>query len=479
MQTASPLPRADVPPSRNQLGLWDVISLLVGIVVGVSIFKVPSLVFDRAGSPEMGLLVWGIGALLALVGAMCYAELAATYPGFGAEYIYLGRAFGRPVAFLFGWMQTFIILPGSVGAMAFVFATYASEFFPERSGTQDALAGGAIGVLCLLHLIGFQAGRRVQNLLTIIKVVALAGILVCGLVLPVAERPAVSNDVAQRVVHWSQLGLPLVLVLYSYGGWSDVAVVTADVRDCRRNMPRALAIGLALTAALYLLLNLAYLRVLGYSGVCHSEAPAADVVEQTLRIPAATSLMRLVIMISALGAIHGMIFSGSRLLSAIGADFPVFRRWNIWNQKHVPFWSVLTVGGVSILMTAILGTVSGRNRLQALLIWAHLPVPDWNQFGGSFDVFVAASAPYFWIFFGLSGIALILLRLRDCDRLRPFSVPGYPITPILFIITSGFMLWSSLNYAGWLTLMMLPVLTLGILLAVLQRSPASPEKSGS
>lgn len=475
MKTPPPLPLNESSPSRHQLGLWDVISLLIGIVVGVSIFRVPPLVFDRAGSPETGLIVWGVGAVLALIGAMCYAELAATYPGFGAEYIYLGRAFGRPVSFLFGWMQTFVILPGSVGAMAFVFATYASQFLPDRSGTQDALAGGAIALLCLLHLIGFQSGRRVQNLLTTIKVTALVGILVCGLILPVPERPAEANLVAHQAVNWTQLGLPLVLVLYSYGGWSDVAVVTADVRDCQRNMPRALAIGLGLTAALYLLLNLAYLRVLGYSGVCQSEAPAADVVERTLRLPAATGLMRVVVMISALGAIHGMIFSGSRLLAAIGADFPIFRRWNIWNRNHVPFWSVSTVGGVSILMTAILGTVSGRTRLQTLLTWLHLPVPDWSQFGGSFDVFVAASAPYFWIFFGMSGIALIRLRSRDRDRSRPFKVPGYPLTPLLFILTSAFMLWSSLNYAGWLTLMMLPVLGLGILLAAIQRAPEKSE----
>lgn len=459
----------------SSLGMWDVISLMIGIVVGVSIFKVPGTVFLLAGDPFMGLAIWGIGAALALSGAMCYAELAAAYPRFGAEYIYLGQAYGRHVAFLFGWMQTCVILPGSVGAMAFVFATYAGEISPRLHTYSGLVAACAIAGLALLQLIGFQVGKVAQNLLTAIKVISLSGVLLCGLCL---SAPAKHVDVAEPTAEavpvtssrtWGDLGLALVFVLYSYGGWSDVATVTPEVRECRKNMPRALAIGLTFIAGLYLLLNFSFLRGLGYTDLCHADAPAAEVVRRALG-PTFSNLMSVVIMASALGAIHGMMFSGCRLLAAIGQDFPLFRKWNVWNQRHVPVWSLSTVSGISILFTAIAGTDTGRSAIDSLLSSLRMPIPDWQQFGGGFEVLVAASAPIFWGFFVLSGLSLMILRVRDPERPRPFRVPGYPFTPLVFCTTAGFMLWSSYSYAGKLVTLLFPAIFAGCFLAIIQKA---------
>lgn len=462
------------PLPRASLGVWDVVSLNIGIVVGVSIFRVPGDVFKLAGSPALGLGLWVLGAVLALTGALCYAELAATYPRFGAEYDYLGRAYGAPIGFLFGWMQTFVILPASVGAMAFVFATYAAEIWPALQPHSGLCAAAAIGTLTLLQLIGFQTGRMAQNVLTLVKVVSLIGVLICGLWLaPRVPLHPVKNAMTTSTT-WSELGLALVFVFYSYGGWSDVARVTPEVRNCRQNMPRALMIGLMLIATLYLLLNLSFLKGLGEHDLRGIQAPAAEVVRRALG-SRFSNVMSLIIMASALGAIHGMLFSGCRLLAAIGQDYRWFERWNQWNKRQVPVWALLTLSAISLVTTAAVGTARGRHLIDTLLSALFLTPPDWEQFSGGFDVLVIASSPIFWGFFLLAGLALIVLRIRDADRPRPFRVPLYPLTPLVFAGMSAYMLWSGYHFAGKLTLLMLPILGLGVLLAIVQPSPRPPD----
>jgi len=456
---------------RETLGLWDVVSLTIGIVVGVSIFKVPGEVFLKAGSPLAGMLIWVAGALLALAGAMCYAELSAAYPQFGAEYVYLGRAYGRRIAFLFGWLQTLVILPASVGAMSFVFATYAGEFSAHLKPYPGLLAAAAIGFLSVLQWMGFQVGRIAQNLLTTIKAISLVGVLICGLSLTPVESvlPATTSSSG-----WNGLGLALIFVLYAYGGWSDVAIVTPEVRNCRRNIPRGLMMGLMLITALYLLLNFSFLKGLGYADVCRIPAPAAEVVRRALG-PASSRTVSLIIMASALGAIHGMLFSGCRLLPAIGEDFPLFHKWTIWNQRQVPTYALATLSTISLLMTIVVGTAAGQQQIDSMMVAMRLTPPRWEDFGGGFEVLVAASSSIFWGFFMLSGIALIVLRYTDPDRSRSFRVPLYPATPILFAGTSAYMLWSSCNFAGRLTVLLLPVIVVGIILAIIQKMTVPSE----
>jgi len=458
---------------RGTLGLWDVVSLTIGIVVGVSIFKVPGEVFLKAGSPQAGMLIWVAGALLALAGAMCYAELSAAYPQFGAEYVYLGRAYGRRIAFLFGWLQTMVILPASVGAMSFVFATYAGELSPVLKPHPGLLAAAAIGFLSVLQWMGFQVGRIAQNLLTTVKAISLLGVLICGLSLTPVESVL---PVAESSPSWNGLGLALIFVLYAYGGWSDVAIVTPEVRNCRLNIPRGLVIGLMLITALYLLLNFSFLKGLGYTDVCRIPAPAAEVVRRALG-PASSSIVSLIIMASALGAIHGMLFSGCRLLPAIGDDFPLFRKWTLWNQRQVPIYALLTLSTISLLMTIVVGTSTGQRQIDSIMVVMQLTPPRWEDFGGGFEVLVAASSSIFWGFFMLSGIALIILRFTDPDRSRPFRVPFYPVTPILFAGTSGYMLWSSCNFAGQLTVLLLPAIAAGIILAIAQKMTISTDSA--
>ncbi|WP_437206077.1 APC family permease [Planctomicrobium sp. SH664] len=461
----------DVTPAGEQarrpasLGLWDTISLIVGIVVGVSIFKVPPAVFARAGSPEIALGFWLFGAFLALCGALCYCELVTTYPEFGAEYVFLTRAYGRRTGFLFVWMQTCAVMTGSIGIMSFFVADYAEQILPPGLIHPAVIAATAVAALVGVHAFGLQTGRWVQNLLTVLKIVSLAALLICGLLLPTTQAHAALVG-GSNSVSWADWGLALVFVLYAYGGWNDAATIMPEVRDGQRNMPRALILGLGSIAVLYLAMNCAYLRGLGFDAVKESTVPAADLIEQTLSARFAW-LISLIVIISALGGIHGMLFAGCRLLAAVGKRESYFRAWNRWNKNNVPLPALFTLGAVSLLLIGLVGTQAGRDRLTALAGLLHFPAPDWKEYGGGFNLLLSATAPIFWGFFALSGSSLIVLRWRDPQRPRPFRVPLYPLTPLVFVSTSLYMCWSSLQYAGQLTILALPVFLVGVAISLL------------
>jgi amino acid transporter len=322
----------------------------------------------------------------------------------------------------------------------------------------------------LIHLTGLRTGKAVQNILTVVKVGSLALLLACG-VFYAPGPPASSTLPTVNAENPGGFGLALVFVLYAFGGWSDATTVTPEVRDCRRNMPRALLISLSLITALYLAVNLAYLRVLGFERLCQSAesgqsaAPAAEVIERVLG-RRHSYVMSLMIMVSALGAIHGMLFIGCRLLAAVGAHTKIFAPFARWNARSVPVWSLLAIGGISLLLIGVVGTDVGRRALDHAASMLHLSQVRWMEYGGGFEMLLAVSAPVFWGFLFLTAISLMVLRVRDGARPRPFRVPGYPVIPLLFAASTLFMLWSSLQYAGRLSLLMLPVMLIGLILSV-------------
>ncbi len=452
--------------SNTGLSVWDVSSLVVGIVVGTAIFKTPPAVFGCVASPIQGLAVWALGAFLALCGALCYCELATLYPEHGAEYTYLSRAFGHRTGFLFAWMQITVILTGSIGAMAYVFSDYLTVIWPATRLYPAVVATVAVLILMLTQSRGIRTGKGVQNILTIGKVVALGMILISGML--VTSHAEFLSPVPGETTSASGLGLALVFVLYAYGGWNDVATVTPEVHNHSRNMPRALLLSLSFIAVLYLALNLAYLNTLGMTGLRNSDAPAADVVDQFAGF-AGSGVLSIVVMLSALGAIHGMLFSACRLLSAVGQDYTLFTQWNQWNKNRVPIWSLISLCSISIILILAVGTLTGQNLIEQYTVALQLQKPDWGFYNGGFNTLVAATAPVFWFFFALSGVALIVLRFKDQASMRPFRVPLYPFTPLIFIGTSLFMLYSSLRWAGQLTLLLLPIFLVGLAISFTQR----------
>jgi len=440
-----------------ELGLWDAVSVIVGIVVGVSIFKAPPTVFSNVGSAWQGVAIWGLGGLVALAGALCYAELATTYPGSGGDYLYLNRAYGSLVGFLFAWTRLAVILTGNIAALAYVFGDYAVSLFGSEARAAVWFACAAVAGLTVFNVVGLKTGKSLQNLLSALKVLGLAGLLVAGLVKGSAAAWSVSQPVSGP-----GFGLSMILVLYAYGGWNDAVFVAADVREPRRNMPRALVLGTLLIAGLYILVNAAFVSALGFAGIRGSRTPAADVLGLWLGDRGVTG-MSLMVMVSALGAVSGLILAGCRLHASVGADYRIFAWLGRWNARlNAPVYSLVTQALVSVFLIVVVGTEAGRNTVDRTVTAVGLPALPWSQYQGGFDTLVAGTSPLFWFFFLLTGISLLVLRYKDRERPRPFPVPLYPIVPLVFIAASGYMLYASVVYAGALSLMGIVPLVIGV-----------------
>jgi APA family basic amino acid/polyamine antiporter len=428
-----------VSPVRH-LSAVDAIGIIVGIVVGSMIFKAPAWVAGLTGSASWMMLTWLLGGFLCLCGALCYAELATTYPHVGGEYTYLSRAFGRHLGFLFIWARSTVIQTGSIAMLAYVFGDYLANLLGARHvATPMLFALAATAVLTGFNLVGLRVGARAQNVLTAVKVIGVLGIVAVGLLL---VRPAASADTtaaasapAAPVAGWpgfSALGLAMVFVLYTFGGWNEAAYVAGEVRHRRRDMLWVLLGGVGLITLLYVAANLAYLRALGMDGMAGAkQAVAAELMQRGLGAPGVIAVTVLVA-VAALSAIDGCIFTGSRAMAALGQDHAAFRFLGQW---HPRFRTPVAAIGVQSVIAAILILLPGLGGPR---------VREW--LGSGFDTAVEYTAPAFWLFLLLTGVSVVVLRFRDRRLERPFRVPLFFVTVFLFCLMSGWMLYRSLDY---------------------------------
>lgn len=446
------------PTFAPRLGLWDAVSIIVGIVVGTAIFKSSTLVFQNVSGPWQAMGVWLLGGGLCLCGALCYAELATTYPRNGGDYEYLSRAFGRPMGFLFGWAQLTVILTGSIGAMAYVLADYAVPLWNLSPGSTAWVAAATVVIMTTLNMPGIVFGKSVQNVLSTVKILGLLAVVAAGVVW---GHPGAFQQTRAAELMGPGLGLALVFVLYAYGGWNDAVFLAAEVRDQRRNLPRALFIGIGGITVVYLAVNGAYLAVLGFDAARQTGTPAADVLQHVVG-PWGAKAVSLLVMISALGAINGMIMAGSRVYSTVGEDHRVFGWLARQTTKAAPLAALAVQGSIALLLIAAVGTTPGQQCIDRLLVAFSLPGLPWAEYFGGFETLVAGTAPVFWIFFLLTGVSQFVLRVKDRGRKRPFTTPLFPLPSLVFCSTCIYMLYCSLTYAKLLALIGIVPLLLGL-----------------
>ncbi|MSU47729.1 MAG: amino acid permease [Opitutus sp.] len=437
------------PPVQSHLSLADSVSVIIGIVIGAGIYETAPFILSCVASPGQAMLVWAAGGMLSVIGALCYAELATTYPRVGGDYYFLRRAFGPWAGFVFSWSQLTVIMSGSIGLMAFVFADYAVRLFGLGASASPWLAVTAVVALSIANVAGLKSGRRTQNTLTVLKAVGLAAIVLAGFFWPQAGATAATAGAGAG--GGPGLGLALILVLYTYGGWNDAAYLVAEMKDKRRNIPRALLLGTAGVAVVYLLVNAAYLNGLGFSAARNSKAIAADVMQGPLGA-AGAGLMSALVMVSALGALNGLILTGSRIYAAAGADFAAFAFLARWPARWgTPAPAILVQMIITLALVLLVGHDAGRALLTASMAGIGFGTLSWEGHGG-FDTLLKCTAPVFWLFFLLTGLALFVLRIRDRGIERPFAVPLFPLLPVVFCGMCGYMLYSAIDYAGRLSL---------------------------
>jgi len=420
---------------KPSITLIDAIALIVGLVIGAGIFETPALVAANTGTVGGVIGVWLMGGVVSLLGALCYAELATTYPHVGGNYYYLKRAFGQPIAVLFAWARMTVIQTGSIALLAFVFGDYASELLPLGGYSPAIYAAVAIALLTMLNIIGLRQSKSLQNGLAVILVLGLLLVIVVGLASSLPPVGPLSSDASPT----SSWGLALVFVLLSYGGWNEAAYISAEIHNPQRNIVRSFLWSIGIITGLYVLINLAYLRGLGIAGMADSQAVASDLLRRVLGQPGA-AFVSLLVVSATLGSINATIFTGARSSFALGQDRSAFRWLGRWHpHPSSPTTAYLLQGAIALTLIG-LGTFTRKG----------------------FETMVDYTAPIFWFFFLISTLSLIVLRIREPDRLRPFSVPLYPILPIVFCAICGYLLYSSLVYTGIGAIVGVIVVLLGI-----------------
>ena len=438
----------------RRLDVKHAVALCVGMVVGAGIFKTSPMVAQALASDHALYFAWALGGVLSFMGALCFAELAAAFPDAGGDYHFLRRAYGHRLGFLFAWSRFAVIHTGSMALLAFVFGDYLAQVVdlsPWLGPYANAvLAAGLIALLTALNLRGVHVGLGTQLGLT---TVVLAGLVLLGLgagaqvlaglppLTPMAVADPARND-------W---GMAMVFVFLAYGGWSDAATLSAEMKDPQRGIKRALVIGLALVMVLYLLANWAYMRVLGLEGLAQSAAPAAALMRACFGRPGELVMVG-VVTLTALSVMNAILIAGPRTTYAAARDVAAEFRLAQWNARRgTPTAAVLATSLVALLLVGF-GTLTR----------------------GGFATMVDYLSPVYWFFMTLSALAVIVLRRREPDAVRPFKVPLYPWLPLLFASCSAYVLWSSVVYVRAGAVVGVAVLAVGFVLLWLWR-PVTPK----
>ncbi|GIK87162.1 MAG: amino acid transporter [Betaproteobacteria bacterium] len=403
------------------LGRADAIAIIVGIVIGAGIFKTPSMVAGVTGDVGWLVVAWLLGAVVSLAGALCYAELATTYPHAGGDYHFLTRAWGRHASFLYAWARATVINTGAIALLAFVFGDYMQKVAPL--GVAGGAVWGAAIVIALtaINIAGLKASAGTQKLLTVVEVLGLVAIGIAGFMAPAAASaaPAFSSSPPLGL-----FGLAMVFVLLTYGGWNEAAYISAELRGGRRAIVSVIVWSLAIIAAVYLVVNLALLHGLGLKGLADSKAAGADVMQLVFGTAGAQALA-LFVAIAALTSINATMIVGARTNYAMGRDWTALRFMGGWHaSRGTPVAAFVVQGAVALALVAF-GAL---------------------QHDG-FEAMVEFTAPVFWGFLFLVGVALFILRAKDAGAERPFRVPLYPLTPIVFCAACAWLCYSSVTYA--------------------------------
>ncbi len=406
-----------------RLGFWDVISLIIGIIIGVGIFYTPSTILQSVGSPQWALVLWVVGGLFALIGAFCFAELACSYPRSGGEYVYLTHAYGPLIGYLFAWAQLSVIRPATICAYAYIFADSAALLWPGADGVGVFVLSGAIIILLTaVNVLGVYLGTTTQHILTGAKMVGLFALVAIGLLW--GSHGIGELQEVQPVTGTGGIAGALVYILWTYAGWHEAAYVVAEVKDHRRNIPAALLLGTIGVIVIYVLVNISLVVGLGFAGARGDNA--AENIVALIWPGWGAKVMAVLIMVSALSGLNGFIFTTARIYSEFGSDHAFFTPLSRWSKTwHTPARALIAQTVVSLACMAGVWVMGQRK--------------------DPFEVFIYLTAAVFWSFFLLTGIALFRLRYVEPERERPFRVPWYPVLPILFCLMCAYMVYGSIR----------------------------------
>jgi APA family basic amino acid/polyamine antiporter len=399
---------SDAPKPRRQLGLFDAIMIVMGGIVGAGIFANPSEVAHRVHTPFLILGGWVLGGFLAMCGAFIWAELATRLPGTGGQYLYLREAYHPSVAFMYGWGLLLVTQTGGMAAVAVIFSSY----FCALTGVvwnDSAIAAAVLLILTGINCLGARAGSNVQSALMLLKIGALAALVILGLALgggSLKSGPLLAQPVSFGLL--KSIGSAMVPIAFAYGGWQTATFVAGEMRDPRRDLSRGLLLGVAAVVGLYLAVNLACLRVLGPAGLDATTIPASDVMRIALGEQGA-QWIAVGIAISTLGFLSQSMLTTPRVYYAMARDGLFFQGvGKLSRHSRAPVVAIILQGMAAIVIAC----------------------------SGTYGEILNFTVTVDFIFFGMTAASLFILRRRQVGSdTAIYRVPGHPFTTILFVLS--------------------------------------------
>ena len=386
-------------------GAWDSFAIIIGIVLGVGIFRVPAEVAQYLSTPKLIILAWFIGGVFSFLGAICYAELSSCFPKTGGDYVYLNKSYGGLVSFLYGWSNILVIRPGSIAAVSFIFAEHLASLFSLQAYMIKWLAVCLVLLLSLINGVRPSHGKYLQSVSSGLKAAALLAIIFFGALLPkgdIANFHSLKTSTNPSLL--LSFGLALIPILWTYGGWQENTFLSGETKDAQRTVPKILLISIFFVTLAYMAVNLVYIYVFPVERIAASPLIASDLM-QVLSGKWAKGILETLILVFAFGAVNGLIITSARITYAISKDNPIFGYLNkADNRFNAPYRSILVNAAWTIILIA----------------W------------GNFNKLLFFTGTLVWLFFALVGIGIFILRRRFAGMERPYKIWGYPATPLVF-----------------------------------------------
>jgi amino acid transporter len=392
---------------KKILGFWDSVSIIIAIVIGVGIFRVPSEVAYYLSSSNSIILAWLVGGIISALGCLCYAELSSSFPKTGGNYIYLQESYGPWAGFLFGWTELLAVRTGSIAAVSFIFAEYTQSFLSVDKSLIKPIAVSGILILSIINALDLKYSKWTQNLFIIPKILFLIGIILFGIISrkgDISYFNHISLNCDKSI--FLSFGLALIPILWTYGGWHENTFMAEETKNAKKTIAIALLMGICVVTVLYVAINSIYLYLVPIKKIADSNLIAAKVL-QILCGKSGRKILEAFIIISSLGCINAMIMTGSRVTYTMAKDNIIFRYIGKVNSKHSTPIRAIILNAIWSIALIILGTFNKLLFFTGILVW---------------------------LFFALTVGGLFILRYKFPNIQRPHKVWGYPFIPLIFIV---------------------------------------------
>ncbi|WP_251859751.1 amino acid permease [Clostridium sp. Marseille-Q2269] len=400
---------------QKNLGLFDAIAIVIGMVIGSGIFFKPAIVFKNAGSPTLGVVAWLVGGIITLASGLTVAEIAAAIPKTGGIFVYIKELYGEKAAFLLGWVQSIIYVPGSAAALAIILSTQITSFIPLTATEQKILAIAFIVFIMILNIISTKLVSKMQGIMTIAKLIPIIAIIALGFIKGTAKGITLDISSSSTI---SGFGAALLGTLWAYDGWISVGNMAGELKNPKEDLPRSIIIGLGTTIIVYVLINLALIKIIPMDAIIASEKPASDAAVVLLGSTGA-KIISAGILIAIFGALNGYLMTGVRIPLAMSQD-NIIPFSNFFSRVHKKS-----------------GTPVNAFIFEAVLACLYV-------LSGSFNILTDLVMFVLWLFFTMTVVGIFVLRTKFKHLERPYKVPLYPIIPLIGIIGSVYIIISTL-----------------------------------